>query len=82
MKRVGRQLMALGFLGFVIMIVVSVSGPGPELRQQIGIVGGLRRAMSGRRKPPTDRRKPEGQELVVERTSSSNRASAARPRRA
>lgn len=41
MKRVGRQLMALGILGIVVMFIVSASRPGPELVQQIGVVGAL-----------------------------------------
>lgn len=41
MKRIGRQFMALGVLAIVVLIAVSASGPGPELRQQIGVVGGL-----------------------------------------
>lgn len=41
MKRIGRQLMALGVLGLIVTFVVGASGPGPELQQQIGVAGAL-----------------------------------------
>lgn len=41
MKRLGRQLIALGILALIVTFVVGASGPGPELRQQMGVVGAL-----------------------------------------
>ena len=41
MKRFGRQLIAFGILGLIATFIVGASGPGPELRQQIGVIGAI-----------------------------------------